>query len=110
MHGIRFFIEHAGGVFISQCDHWLIHLLFFVPAKNNASESLHLRHVVASFISLATTFLCLASKSHLALMPLLLLSKSKPLRWALIWVFSLQIYSTVKRTASRRFFSYNIMP
>jgi len=43
MRGIRIFIEHAGGVFISQCDHWLIHLLFFAPAKNNASESLHLR-------------------------------------------------------------------
>ena len=34
--------------------------------------------VVASFVSLATTFLCCASKSHLALTPLLLLSKTKP--------------------------------
>ncbi len=34
--------------------------------------------VVASFVSLAMTFLCCASKSHLALTPLLLLSKTKP--------------------------------
>ncbi|MBR0208359.1 MAG: hypothetical protein IJQ43_05645, partial [Oscillospiraceae bacterium] len=31
-----------------------------------------------SFVSLATTFLCCASKSHLALALLLLLSKTKP--------------------------------
>ena len=36
-------------------------------------------------VSLATTFLCVASKSHPALTPLLLLSISNPLRWALIW-------------------------
>ena len=48
-------------------------------------KSSHSDHVVASFVSLATTFLCVASKSHLSLTPLLLLSKSNPLRWASIW-------------------------
>jgi len=38
-------------------------------------------HVGASSMSLAPTFF----KSQSALMPLLLLSKSNPLRWALIW-------------------------
>ena len=44
-------------------------------------ESDHRHHVGASFISLAPTFF----KSQSALMPLLLLSKSNPLRWASIW-------------------------
>ena len=38
-------------------------------------------HIGASFISLAPTFF----KSQSALMPLLLLSKPHPLRWAAIW-------------------------
>ena len=46
-------------------------------------ESLHLRHVGASFVSLAPTFFI----SQSALTPLLLLSKSNPLRWASIWVW-----------------------
>ena len=41
-------------------------------------------HVGASSISLAPTYFI----SQSALMPLLLLSKSNPLRWASIWVFS----------------------
>ena len=40
-------------------------------------------HVGASSISLAPTYFI----SQSALMPLLLLSKSNPLRWASIWVF-----------------------
>ena len=39
--------------------------------------------VGASFVSLAPTYFI----SQSALMPLLLLSKSNPLRWALIWFF-----------------------
>ena len=46
-------------------------------------ESLHLRHVGASFVSLAPTYFI----SQSALTPLLLLSKSNPLRWASIWVW-----------------------
>ena len=41
----------------------------------------HSHHVGASSISLAPTFF----KSQSVLMPLLLLSKSNPLRWASIW-------------------------
>ena len=44
-------------------------------------ESSHSDHVGASSISLAPTFF----KRQSALMPLLLLSKSNPLRWASIW-------------------------
>ena len=44
-------------------------------------ESVHAFHVGASCISLAPTFF----KSQSALIPLLLLSKSNPLRWASIW-------------------------
>ena len=45
------------------------------------SESTLLHHVGASFISFAPTFF----KSQSALMPLLLLSKPDPLRWAPVW-------------------------
>ena len=41
-------------------------------------------HVVASCVSLAAIFYAL-HKKHRALTPLLLLSKSNPLRWASIW-------------------------
>ena len=44
-------------------------------------ESVHAFHVGASCISLAPTFF----KSQSALIPLLLLSKSQPLRWVVIW-------------------------
>ncbi|MCI6255130.1 MAG: hypothetical protein MR648_00795, partial [Clostridiales bacterium] len=46
------------------------------------------RQLVASVISLATSFLCFASKTHLALILLLLASEPNPLRWASVrfWV------------------------
>ena len=44
-------------------------------------ESCHSDHVGASFVSLAPTYFI----SQSALTPLLLLSKSNPLRWASIW-------------------------
>ena len=44
-------------------------------------ESLRPYHVGASFVSLAPTYFI----SQSALTPLLLLSKSNPLRWASIW-------------------------
>ncbi len=56
------------------------------PAEREASagrwfKSSHSDHVGASFVSLAPTYFIIQS----ALTPLLLLSKSNPLRWASIW-------------------------
>ena len=47
-------------------------------------------------------FLCLWQKSQSALMPLLLLSKSKPLRWASIWIHLTETADSVSPLAPRR--------
>ena len=52
------------------------HSVFLTPSRLA-------HHVGASYISLAPTYFI----SQSALMPLLLLSKSNPLRWASIWLF-----------------------
>ena len=51
---------------------WPIHVGF---------ESHHRHQLVASVISLATSFLCSASKTYLALILLLLASEPDSLRW-----------------------------
>ena len=51
-------------------------------------ESERTAQVITSVISLATSFLCSASKTHRALILLLLASKSQPLRWASIWFWN----------------------
>ena len=53
--------------------------------KLNCINATMITHVVASFISLATTFY----KSQSKLMPPLLLSKLHPLRWASFWFWVL---------------------
>ena len=47
-------------------------------------------------------FLCLWQKSQSALMPLLLLSKSKPLRWASIWIHLTETADSVSPLVPRR--------
>ena len=55
---IRMCIEHAGGMFMSQCAHWRIPLSDFpVPrkGKSDASESLHLCQTRTAFLTKIAT-------------------------------------------------------
>ncbi len=52
-----------------------------LPVFGRGFETYHHRQLVASVISLATRFLCSASKSHPALILLLLAPEPDSLRW-----------------------------